>query len=490
MERSPILRGGIALWALSVSAFSQHVSPDQLLADTPLPNYVIDWPESLSSNVTRKKPLTFAKWDKPYANPAGKVMIDQINQWFEEGTAAGLTQDTFRSFDSNHSKIGRTYPQLTFASHKPDYHPLAERVFSDRVTFGVQSLGFHKSPFGEPVAINEFHYRTTILAALNPTLLKSKFGSNRSAVDFLPFRVMYENNTLLVAPSVWTYHPEGQGIADGFSFLSPFLIQTIGNSGSDAFLMKPVIMASAALPPKIKTRLLRTGTYTPNLLRLFKKHIGGSLRNEAAHRAAFQLPQREANEQVKLEEASFLNSLIQDAHSLTHLPPVAKLSIHSKPKWTTKVPDTPVYFGDHRYLMAATLQEGQTLELRVSLAESWKDEGQTLKAFHAEVLREPHGAQTYEAELKQLLIKYTEKHPLVQQLREKMNDASKGSRLIRKNPEGSVWEIRIPWQQTSASPTAVRRTDILFLVNDGKYDSAPAYLSVRHMQRSDKWLTR
>ena len=106
MERHSILKSGIVLWALVVSAFSQHVTPDQVLAEVPLSNYVIDWPEYISNNVTRKLPLTFASGDKPYANAAGKAMIDQINRWFEEGTAAGLSQDTFRSFDSNHSRIG------------------------------------------------------------------------------------------------------------------------------------------------------------------------------------------------------------------------------------------------------------------------------------------------------------------------------------------------------------------------------------------------
>ena len=51
------------------------------------------------------------------------------------------------------------------------------------------------------------------------------------------------------------------------------------------------------------------------------------------------------------------------------------------------------------------------------------------------------------------------------------------------NGEESELRIRMPWMRT----TGVRdlRTDVLLLVHDGSYYSAPAYLSVRHLDRLD-----
>ncbi|MCC6695221.1 MAG: hypothetical protein IT365_06290, partial [Candidatus Hydrogenedentes bacterium] len=49
--------------------------------------------------------------------------------------------------------------------------------------------------------------------------------------------------------------------------------------------------------------------------------------------------------------------------------------------------------------------------------------------------------------------------------------------------DGSKVKVKVPWELRDRDHDF--RTDILLLVNDGTYYSAPAYISVRHFHRLD-----
>jgi hypothetical protein len=439
----------------------------------PYYEYVATWPDAISGKVSKKLPLKYESWDKPYGDEAGKAAVDQINSWFEDGSAAGLSQDAFRSFDSNHSKVGSVYPQMTMAKPIADYRPANEAIYSNRVTFGVQSLGFHKSVFNEAMAIAEFHDRCSILERVKPSHLKRKIGVGRPVVDASFYRALYESNCLLICPAVWNFQVrQDGGYNDNLSFLSPFFLYSVGKSGSDSYLMKPILYAAASFSPELKTRMLRSGTYVPSLLGLFKAQLGGGdLLSAAAHPSAYTLP----------ESGPFLELLINKAHKLKHIPPVTRV------RCVGEKPDDLVLV-EERYLITSALREGEVLELEIDLSDSWTDVGQKYLAAEGKILREPDGTETLQADLKKLLVEFTERHPLVEQTRARIKKAQKKqSTLAKVAGHESRWRLRVPWQ-SMCNTTGLKRTDVVFVANDGTYDGAPAYVSVRHLQQSDRWL--
>ncbi len=439
----------------------------------PYYEYVATWPNAISSKVSKKSPLKFESWDKPYGDDAGKAVVDQINTWFEEGSAAGLSQDAFRSFDSDHSKVGAVYPQMTMAKPVADYRPAQQAIFSERVTFGVQSLGFHTSVFDEAMAIVEFHDRCKILEQVKPSHLKRKVGVERPVIEASFYRALYESNCLLICPAVWNYQVRQDGSHhDNLSFLSPFFLYSLGKSGSDSYLMKPILYAAASLPSDLKTRMLRTGTYVPSLLGLFKGQLGeGDLLKVTAHPSAYALP----------ETGLFLEPLINKVHELKHIPPVTRVSLVGGKS-------NDLVLANERYLITSALREGQTLELKIDLSDSWTDAGKKLVAAEGKILREPDSTATLKAELKKLLVEFTERHPLVEQTRARIKKAQgQQSTLTRVVGQETRWRLRVPWQPMSTT-TGLKRTDVVFVASDGTYQGAPAYVSVRHLQRSDRWL--
>ena len=143
---------------------------------------------------------------------------------------------------------------------------------------------------------------------------------------------------------------------------------------------------------------------------------------------------------------------------------------------------------NERYLITSALREGQTLEMEIDLSDSWTDAGKKLVAAEGKILREPDSTATLKAELKKLLVEFTERHPLVEQTRARIKKAQgQQSTLIRVVGQETRWRLRVPWQPMSTT-TGLKRTDVVFVASDGTYQGAPAYVSVRHLQRSDRWL--
>lgn len=387
------------------------------------------WPDA-SAAPAGEMPLLYGKWTRgPYRNPSGERWVAQINAWYQEGSAAGLTQDTFRSFDNGHSSIRlRAYPQMKHEKPVESLRNLEKVVFLPRVTMGVQSYG------REGESVIEWRSRQT---------LRSFYAQEDSVAPFLrSYRLCYESNFLFVAPAVGSFTHD----KDAFAFLSPFYLHSVGASGSDSRLLKPLVFASAALPPDLKTRMLRKGLFVPTLMYLFKSTITGDIRSPGAHLPAYALPAE--SESDSEAPTPFLHALLNSAHDLTHIPPVARLGLKRVSIEAEGDRDYggKAYYEENIYAFNGALRPGQAFDLTVDLRYSWTDEGRPIVGYHTSVLRG-------EASVEFL------------------------------NEEQSVLNIRIPWLLTNNKDDL--RTDVLFVVNDGTYDSAPAYLSVRHLHRLD-----
>ena len=389
---------------------------------------LLEWPAP-ETRPDALVPLTYDKWAGPYMNEAGERWVKQINQWHTEGTAAGLTQDTFRSFDNGHSSIRTVfYPQMNVAEPVTSFGTACKNILGPRVTMGVQSYGTNG------MSVADFHCVNTI---------REVYASGkRTPGPQSLFRIFYEQNFLYAAPAVNSFTPD----KDAFTFLSPFYLHSVGASGTDSKLLKPLVLASAAMPPALKTRILRGGLFVPTMMYLFKSAIAGDIKSPDAHLPAYTLP--EESETGHEGPSPFLDALIDSAHGLTHAPPVCRMKTVPVPPSSSdgKEERQAEYLEDNVYAFSSALRQGEALELQVDLRPSWTDEGRRITEYYAAVLR---GEATIE--------------PI----------AGDHSRL----------KVKVPWELRGKDRDF--RTDILLLVNDGTYYSAPAYISVRHFHRLD-----
>lgn len=391
--------------------------------------YLQEWPDIIGfpRESAEKLPLMVRFGAK---NSKESEWVEKINAWYQDGTAAGLLQDTFRSYDNGHSGIpSGAFPQLNRESAISDFGVPGDNIFRPRVTMGVQSYG----KGGQSVI--EFRTRR---------VLKAYYDPSDEPVPLQRFyKLFYENNFLFVAPGVGSFTDK---MGDQFSHLSPYYLHSVGASGTDSKLLYPLVLASSALPPALKTRILRNGLFVPTLMQLFKSSIDGDIQSPRSHVPAYSLPKDEGD--THREYSRFLEKLLTSAHELSHIPPVSRLRILDVSFETddddTGRPDN--YFDYNTYSFTGALQQGQTLVLTVDLRYSWTDENRDIKEYATSVLR---------------------------------GDAT----ITSLNEENSKMTIRIPWLPTNNKSDL--RTDLMFLVKDDIYFSAPAYLSIRHIHRLD-----
>ncbi len=429
-----------------------------------------DWREPIAASET--PPLQFDFWSGPYQNKAGFDAVERINGWFTAGESAGLSQDAFRSFDSDHSTIRDFYPQLQRLDAVDSYESDCRVIYEPGLTFGVQSLSVDAGSFGSGISVIDFHHLTEVVQHYHPAGARTLTPTGRPAFRLDFYRRLFENNMLLVSPAVNSYRETDGGVDDRFQFLTPYSLASVGASGTDSRLLKPVIFAAASLPRGLKTRMLRLGLQVPVLSWLWKSGQGGGLRSEAAHRAAYALPSEaveppptpatlpDGSMESRLDSyrnapdavAPFLIGLLERAHGLSHLPPVARLGFEAAPAVTGESYAVEPFVRFDPYSVQAVVRPGEQLVLELDLSQSWTDQ-RSLAGYHAQVLREPDGT------------------------------SGAATQLDLDETSGRV-TLTVPWQ--TAASRGSRRTDIVFLVNDGEYDSVPAYVSVRHLQEDER----
>jgi len=370
------------------------------------------WPEATPGG----PPLRFNNHERhPFANPAGRVWVERINEWVAAGSAAGLSQDAFLSADMSkgkaHSKLDRrSFPGLTFLppyrASGPFRSTASRDILRKRATMVVQSLGYGPGYFG----------RNRRAEADYGNLYDIRRGVGSTE---LSYRSFYFFNTLFAAPAI-----KKNGPGD-IAFISPYYLLAKGSSGKDSHLLKPLAWASAALPPALKTRILREGLYVPTMMWLFKSSLTESgIRDPGAHRPFYGLPAEAYDDEAVA--SPFLDRLLNKAHDLESIPTVTRIEVLAH--------DAPWFYGDSVFGVVAALKKGQRLEMEFDLAKSWTVDAVPPGDFHAAVI---YG----EAE------------------------------LIPLNEGGSRWRLEAAWQPNP-------RIDVLLLADDG----APAYISVKCVQ--------
>ena len=159
---------------------------------------------------------------------------DQLNAWFRLGTAAGNLGDLYDNRDGGHSLLpSQDFPQLT----RIEYSEEARQAGLDRslnrfflynaVTIGNASLALTGGPM----------WRSLPRQALTDPLQMSGLFQQYSA------------NHLYVYPAHQDY---GTARGDLFPANTPYMLVSVGSSGSDQPLVKAVASILAAFRPEVK----------------------------------------------------------------------------------------------------------------------------------------------------------------------------------------------------------------------------------------------
>jgi hypothetical protein len=376
---------------------------------------------------------------KPDPQPAAKPitaasgpLAELLKKWHAEGTAAGNTGDWYDNRDREHSGLNMSlYPQLQKVEYPEEARQrrldwAAQRTVLPLVVFGNSSTSAGPQQGGSNPRRQYSH----------PLGLKL-------------LHLQYTSNNLYIYPEHCDYDPGHNG-TPGFGDLyptnTPYLIISQGSSGSDQPFMHAVASTLAAFRPETKKRLADAGLLMPTIQMIFRasnKHLADPKEylSGKAHPPVFQGGDVDALKMAQM------------AHEITPetLPPVVLLEVDEE---DAAVPGRDYFeenaspvLGDTTAVIARICRSRSAQHrIVVSAAKSYAPSHQPLK-WHWVVLR---------GDAARIKVKPLDTH-------------------------GSRAEIAVPWHErrpiAEGSPMESNRVDIGVIVHDGKYYSAPGFVT-------------
>ncbi len=179
----------------------------------------------------------------------GKGALQQLNEWYSGGTAAGNTGDLYDNHDRNHSSLRPAeFPQLTFVK----YGSSARQAGVD--------YGLNTSMFFNAITIG------------NSSTVENGRSQARNALTMpgipgILYR-QYVNNQLYVYPEHRDYDPER---GDLLPANTPYMIVSQGSSGSDRPFLRAVASILAAFKPEVKKFLRQRRLVMPTVQMIFRR---------------------------------------------------------------------------------------------------------------------------------------------------------------------------------------------------------------------------
>ncbi|MEO0795075.1 MAG: hypothetical protein AAFX93_07935 [Verrucomicrobiota bacterium] len=360
----------------------------------------------------------------------GKTPISQtIENWVDEGTAAGNVGDVYENRDNGHSRLNlNQFGELVAVTY-------AEDLKKQGIDYGA------KFQFA--------HHRPAIINA-------SVAFKGRPFSQSMP-RAMLHNPTIglklypLYRLSDFCFYPEHRDHdkvrGDMFAVNTPYVIISQGSSGSDKAFMEAVAQTLASFHPEVKEKLHQRGLLAPAvqmIMRWCNVGIGDAQRylSGQAHPSVF----KAANLRPE--------AMIEMAHDIAPdtLPPLAMIEMVEEeeavlgrdffdPGATEKLLDTPCAIGR----VARNL--GYERRFVVS-AEKSMDANDLPLTYHWQVLRGDESLISIQ--------------PL--------------------DPSGKRAEITVAYQRETSVPGNAelrsQRVDIGVFVNNGTYFSPPSFISI------------
>ena len=375
-----------------------------------------------------------AKDEKPITTQGGPLG-DLLKKWWAEGTAAGNLGDYYDNRDRGHSGLDMSrYPQLA----KVAYTEAERRVGLDWAVAG-RVLG-HVT-FGNSSTSGGVHQ-----GGSNPRHLYT------NPMGLAVLAKQYVDSNIYIYPEHCDYRPGhngGSGFGDLYPTNTPYLIASQGSSGSDQPFMHAVASTLAAFRPEVKKRMVEAGLLAPAIQMIFRmsnKNVAGQEEylTGKAHPTVFQGGDVDA-----LKMARMAHEVMPDT-----IPPMVQLSLVEEdaaecgrdffeptPGGSEKVGDTAACIAR----VACSVKSPRRMVVSAGLS---SDLNKRPLTFHWVVLR---------------------------------GDADR-IRITPKNPTGSAAELVVPQHERRpilpGSPMESNRVDIGVFVHNGKYYSAPGFVTI------------
>jgi hypothetical protein len=359
----------------------------------------------------------------------GSLDAARLNAWFLDGTAAGNHGDLYDNRDGGHSALPpAAFPQLARVQYGEEARKtgldrgLNSEILFNAVTLGNASLALTEGPLWRSLPRE---------ALIDPLQVASLYQQ-------------YAGNHIYVYPAHRDYAPAS---GDLITANTPYLLISQGSSGSDQPLLRAVAAILAAFRPDVKAFLVSKGLISPTVQWIFRRGQTGVYSDDDY------LSGRAHPDVFSGERLNVLN-MIERAHNLNagDVPPMVHLRVteesHGKAGVDMMLPDSDESLFDTPSAIARVIRStAYAKRLVVDASDTVDPNGRPL-TFRWSVL---HGDTN---------------HITIRPL----------------NDQGSIAEIIVPWHERA--PIAEQRdvtsdrVDIGVFANNGKYWSAPAFISL------------
>jgi hypothetical protein len=186
-------------------------------------------------------------------NPASKL----IQQWYNEGTAAGNIGDFYDNRDRGHANVSmKRFPQVTKITYTHS------EIIKKRDWGGAQVV-YNDIVVGNSSTARNIHQLGSNARAL--------YYHNDPGINFLYYQ--YNHNNLFAYPEHVDYdsgHNGNPGHGDVFPVNTPYIIISKGSSGTDAPFIDSVLYALGAFRPDVKKFLKERGLLAPTIQQILR----------------------------------------------------------------------------------------------------------------------------------------------------------------------------------------------------------------------------
>ncbi len=349
-----------------------------------------------------------------------------LNEWFVNGTAAGLKAITYENRDGQHSPLNTAqYPLLQIFKGAENDKGAATQL-RPQPTFGNCSMASAATQLG-----------------CLPRLYMMDPGGNRFLAQ------QYLSNNLFIYPEHQDYDIGANGSGGGYGDLLPLNTPTLlisqGSSYTDQPFLQALLSATAAFPPDTQKLLIEKKLLMPTLQSIFRRSNKTVQTPEdyftgKAHPPVFDSTQIDEEKMVRI------------AHDMTpeKIPPLVLLQV---------IEETKIEAGKNYFELSGSYP-WQLTDTPVSIA-------RILRGNEAE-----HG----------MLIGFDKTlNPIKAPLQMRATVLQGDPRFVRieSAPGGNVMRLRVRWQPPVIAATGIRshRIDIGIFADNGASISAPSIIS-------------
>jgi hypothetical protein len=361
---------------------------------------------------------------------------EELQRWFDEGTAAGNRGDFYDNHDGAHSLLpAANFPQLTYiefdeAARKERLNlGLQVRFLYNQVTLGNASMADVSGPYWRSLPR---------MAYANPPLMSILY-------------LQYLSNHLYLYPEHRDHDPgrngkDGHG--DVYPTNTPFVVISQGSSGSDQPFLSALACTMAAFRPDVKKQLIEQRILSPTLQMILRSSLHTVAKPEdyltgKAHPSVFR------GEDLDPQK------MIQMAHGMTELPPRVVIRVREEDEAALGRDYFEIGPREHLLDCAAVIA-------RVCCSTKYSRR----MVVSAEESRDPNG------------------HPLTWHWQVLRGDSQK-IEIRPLNSEKSVVELIVPYHERrptfADSNIESNRVDIGAFVHNGRHYSAPAFITFQFL---------